>query len=260
MEQYELAFELFKCFMICGTGSFAQQHITFINSECTDEDHWKFLRFWNDFHIYFWKYIESVTFLRQNSTFRIKMNGPFRWLVISQTLSVTIYGGEEDINWAMIPSFVKTLTVDYESEDFRTVNLSLIDTHCALESLTIKVRDGFIHLPSKPFPATLDTLQMYLYSRDWNSTADITDYEALQNVGKYIDNLVVYENGRSLSWNTLRNMMLSRKLNNIRLKNLPKVEEDDSRLIKWIGCGITFLSAVVIVLSLIWGSSIDPNR
>ena len=261
MEQYELAFELFKCFMICGTDSFARQRITFINRECTDEDHWKFLRFWNDFHVYFWKYIESVTFLRQNSTFRIKMNGPFRLLVIFQTLRVTIYGGEDDINWAMIPSFVKNLTVHYDSEDFRTVNLSLIDRHCALESLTIEVRDGFIHLPSNLFPATLNTLQMYRYSRDWNSTADITDYEALQNVGRYIDNLIIYENGRSLSWNTLHNVLLVRKLNKLRRTIAPNVEEEeDSRLLKWIAVGITFLSAVVIVSSLVWAAQIDPSR
>ena len=187
------------------------------------------------------------------------MNGHFQWLMISQRLSVTIYGGEMDINWAMIPSFLKTLKIYYESEDFRTVNLSLIDPDCALQSLAIMVRDGFIHLPNKPFPETLNTLVLSRRS-DGNSTADVTDYEALQNVGRYIDNLTIHENGRSLSWHTLNTMLVFRRINKLRHENISQIEQDDSTLIKLVGASLTLLSIGVIVLCLVWVARIDPSR
>ena len=259
-EQYELAFKLFKCFMSCGTDPFIQHHIQYINSECTNKDHWKFLRFWNDFHVYFWKHIESVTFLRHICTFSIKMNGHFDGLLISETLSVTIYGEDMDINWAMIPSFVKTLTVRYESEDFRTVNLSLIDPHCALKSLTITIRDGYIQLPTYPFPPTLNTLKLYRRSCDRNLTADITDYEVLQDVGRHIDNLTIHEKGGRFSWPTLNSVVLFRRINKLRHDDAPRVGRDDSKLIKWVGGSLTLLSIVVVVLCLIWIAGMDPGH
>ena len=188
------------------------------------------------------------------------MNWSFRYVVTSQTLSITIYPGEDDINWAAIPSFLVKLTIRYEPDDFRTINMSLIDPHCALQSLTIRLSDGYIHLPSYPLPVTLNTLKLYHYPSDPNSTAYITDYEELQNRAQHFCNITVHENSRSSSWNTLNNVLLSRRLNDFLNEDASWVKEGDKKLVKFIGCGITFLTAYVIILCLVWVSRIDSGR
>ena len=259
-EDYELAFKLLQCFMHCAPGSFIQNHIKFMNGECSNEDHWKFFRFCNDFHVYFWKYIESVIFAGNNSSFAVIMNWPFRYLVISRALSITIYPGEEDINWATIPSFLVKLTIRYEPDDFRTVNLSLIDPRCALESLTIRVSDGYIHLPSYPLPVTLNTLKLYHYPSDLNSTAYITDYEELQIRARHLCNITVHENSRSFAWNTLNNVLLSRRLNGFCHENTSQIGENGSKLIKFLGGSITLLTVTLIVLCIVGMAQIDTSH
>lgn len=167
-------------------------YIAFIGKNNHTEDQWI---------LYFWKHIDFITFGHSDSIFSIGMVRSFGR--VSQGLSVVVHGEHQDIDWSMIPCFLHSPSIKYESNYFRTVDLSDIDPFSHLQSLFIRIRDGFITLPNHSFPKTLRTLSLSHYPSSGYLAGSMTDYEVLDKVAGHVDNLTIYENTDTSSFMTL---------------------------------------------------------
>ena len=167
------------------------EHLLFDNASSAN-DIWKFLKMLRHFDDFiFERFILRFRFNALDDRFHFdSLLDDHHQMIVN----VDFDDGQQglDIDWSQIPQCLHLLHVSYSSDSFRKVDLSSMEQHCSLQSLIIRIKNGFVVLPDYSLPDSLNVLEIRSRGHQ-NESGKLLDYRRLWSIAVNVQNLTLCE-------------------------------------------------------------------